>query len=395
MRPIIKSMLDTDFYTFTMGQAVMHHYPDVWVKYRFKCRNFKETLIKMDQTELVDHVGLQMHYFCDLKFQDDEIEFLQMIPYFKEDYIARLEDFKPKQKYVTCEVVDGELYITIEGPWFETIWFEVPILSIVSELYSESTKVRPDDDLKKLKRDIKYIDHLPIGNGGFAFSDFGTRRRFSFDYQERVLRYIKFNHPARLFGTSNVYFAKLLGLRAMGTMSHQWLQAHQQITKVIHSQFAALDVWSREYRGDLGIALSDVVGFSAFLNDFDKYFAKLFDGCRHDSGEPIQWGDKLISHYKGFDIDPRTKTGLFSDGLDFPLMAKLYTNFRERILTAYGIGTELTGRPWEDYIAPQIVIKMVECNEAPVAKVSDSKGKGMCEDEGYYCYIKRVFDIED
>ena len=386
---IITSLLDTDFYIFTMAQAILINYPDAWVKYKFKCRNFNYTLGKMNQLKFAKNIQEEINNFCDLSFKKNELDFLSRIPYFKSSFIRRLSIFKPEPLYITCEVINEELSITIEGPWFETIWFEVPVLAIISELYSQKHFSKMSW-IEKLQNNLSNISKL---DSGFAFAEGGTRRRFTKNYQQVVLQYLMDHHPNRLVGTSNVEFAYEFGLKPMGTMAHQWLQAHQALTNIRNSQIAALDVWARTYRGDLGIALSDVVGFDAFLQDFDKYFSKLFDGCRHDSGEPYLWTNNLIRHYENYGINPKTKTALFSDGLTFETMPELYKTYSTRINTAFLIGTELVGIPWKDYIAPQIVIKMVECNHQPVAKISDSSGKGMCEDLNYLNYVKNIFKI--
>ena len=180
----------------------------------------------------------------------------------------------------------------------------------------------------------------------------------------------------------------LLDILYIGTMAHEWEQAHQQLTSLQDSLKMALDVWAHEYRGDLGIALSDTLGFDAFLNDFDLYFCKLFDGCRHDSGDPYKWTEKLIRHYKDMGIDPKTKRAVYSDGLNFKKANDLYEEFSSQIKTSFGIGTWLTN---DTGIEPlQIVIKMVECNGYPIAKISDDPAKGMCENKNYLNYLTSI-----
>ena len=196
-----------------------------------------------------------------------------------------------------------------------------------------------------------------------------------------------------LIGTSNVYFAKMLNLKPIGTMAHEYLQACQSLgPRLIYSEQFALERWAREYRGELGIALSDVYGIDAFLRDFDLYFCKLFDGVRHDSGDPFEWGEKVIRHYQKLGIDPKTKAFVFSDALDFKLALDLFHRFKDRVNVRFGIGTFLTNDLGHAPI--QIVIKMIECNGHPVAKVSDSPGKTMCRDDSYLAYLKEVFQIK-
>jgi nicotinate phosphoribosyltransferase len=194
-----------------------------------------------------------------------------------------------------------------------------------------------------------------------------------------------------------VLFAWKLGLTPLGTMAHEYLQACQALgPRLRDSQVFAFESWAKEYRGDLGIALSDVYGMSAFLRDFDVYFCKLFDGARHDSGDPFSWGERLIEHYKKNRVDPKTKTLIFSDSLTVPRTIELYQQFRGRCQLAFGIGTNLTndlGDP-PGHVPLQIVIKMTRCNGQPVAKLSDTPSKNMCEDEKYLAYLRQVFDIE-
>jgi nicotinate phosphoribosyltransferase len=225
----------------------------------------------------------------------------------------------------------------------------------------------------------------------FSFADFGTRRRADVDWHEESLLYTKENHPRFLAGTSNTYFAMKHNLKVIGTMAHQWLQAFQQLgPRLFDFQKTALQTWSEEYRGELGIALSDVVGFRAFMKDFDRYFGLLFDGCRHDSGDPVWWAENLIEHYKRIRIDPKTKMAVFSDGLTFEIAIDLFRRFHTQIKTGFGIGTYFTNDC--GFLAPQIVIKLVECMGRPVAKIPDSAGKNMCEDEEFSHWLQHVIE---
>jgi len=198
--------------------------------------------------------------------------------------------------------------------------------------------------------------------------------------------------PDNFIGTSNVDLARRYNLKPIGTMAHEFIQAAQALTRIKDSQKFAFDTWAKEYRGDLGIALSDCLGFEAFLNDFDMFFSKLFDGARHDSGDPYIWGEKLIAHYESFGIDPITKSAVFSDGLDFSKAIEIHETFKDRIKVSFGIGTNITNDT--GFKAPQIVIKMTECDGRPVAKISDSKGKMMCKDDDYLKYLASVFNIQ-
>jgi nicotinate phosphoribosyltransferase len=198
--------------------------------------------------------------------------------------------------------------------------------------------------------------------------------------------------PEIFKGTSNVYLARQYGLAAIGTMAHEYLQTFQAVgVQLRNFQKAALEAWVQEYRGDLGIALTDVVGMDAFLADFDLYFAKLFDGLRHDSGDPIEWGEKALSHYEKLRIPALSKRLVFSDGLDLPKALEIWRHFADRVQCGFGIGTHLTN---DVGLAPlNIVMKLVECNGQPVAKLSDSPGKTMCTDETFLAYLRQVFKL--
>jgi nicotinate phosphoribosyltransferase len=228
------------------------------------------------------------------------------------------------------------------------------------------------------------------GDNPFLFFDFGLRRRYSAALQERVVEQLLAGAPQYFRGTSNVLLAKRLGITPIGTMAHEYLQAYQAFGfRLRDFQKAALEGWVQEYRGDLGIALTDVVGMDAFLRDFDLYFAKLFDGLRHDSGDPVAWGEKAIAHYQKLRIDPRTRRLVFSDGLDLPRALELYRHFNGRTQTGFGIGTNLTNDTSEQPL--NLVMKLTSCNGQPVAKLSDAPGKTLCTDQTFVGYLRQVF----
>jgi nicotinate phosphoribosyltransferase len=398
---IIKSLLDTDFYTFTQGQVAFHHYPNTWVKYKFKSRNRCPIPDGMKPMVFFNTIKSQIEHFCSLTFKTEELEFLRSTGLFKPTYIEFLRILKLDRRFVQISLntedlkTDPEAFeITIKGPWYLTIFFEVPILAIVSEVYHSFANPGAEmDALRILTTKINNAKNQLGDNGkDFHFVDFGTRRRYSLNLQWEILEMCQRCMPENFMGTSNVMMSKEIGMRPKGTMSHQYFQAHQQLVRLQDHQRIALEVWAKEYEGNLGIALSDIVGFDAFLRDFNGFFAKLFDGCRHDSGDPFDWGEKLILHYIDLFIKPMTKQAIWSDGLTFETAISLYLHFYERIQTSFGIGTSLTndtGVP-----ALQIVIKMIECNGWPVAKIADSAGKGMCENEMFETYIKDVFKIK-
>ena len=266
----------------------------------------------------------------------------------------------------------------------------------------------PDFPEGRRRLDAKIAALQADGLGDLKIADYGTRRRFSRAWHEEVLRVLVARlgtgdrrpgspqGPGQFAGTSNVLYAMKLGVTPLGTMAHEYLQACQALgPRLRDSQVFGFEMWAKEYRGDLGIALSDVYGMSAFLRDFDLYFCKLFDGARHDSGDPFAWGERLLEHYRTNRVDPLTKTLIFSDGLTIARTIELYNQFRGRCQLAFGIGTNLTndlGDP-PAHEPLQVVIKMTRCNGQPVAKLSDTPGKGMCDDEKYLAYLRQVFDI--
>jgi nicotinate phosphoribosyltransferase len=403
--PIIKSLLDTDWYTFTMASLVLHQHPGAMVEYAYKCRN--GTGIPYDDPALaqdfVSEMNEELDAFCELRFTHDELEYLSKTPYFRDDYLEYLRLFQPNRKYVECWTDNTcNLQLRVPGPWISTIWFEQPCLAINSQLYHEHLTKNRDflfnveiEAKKRLEAKIKFLNDIfkkEVVAKYFHFADFGTRRRWSFDWQDYVIGRLVESLPEGMFvGTSNAYFAKKYGIKVVGTMAHQLFQAFQQLGgRLKDHQKACLDAWTNEFRGELGIALSDTVGFEAFLKDFDLYFAKLFDGCRQDSGDPVWWANKLIKHYQKLGIDPKTKLAVFSDGLTFERAFELHKMFYHTINTSAGIGTYLTNDTPQE--AMQIVMKLVKCNGAPTAKISDSEGKGMCEDLEFERYLRYVFD---
>ncbi|THB69673.1 MAG: nicotinate phosphoribosyltransferase [Gammaproteobacteria bacterium] len=385
---IIQSLIDTDLYKFTMMQVVLHHFPQAEVEYRFKCRTEG-----VDLRGYVEKVNVELDNLCSLRFTKEELEYLRNLRFIKDDFVEFLRLFQLNREYIKVSA-NEEMEIVIQGSWLHTIMFEVPVLAIVNQIYFADQHYNPDyaEGERRLFDKIDLVKSHP-DNSKFMVSDFGTRRRFSREWQEKVIVSLKDHLADNFAGTSNVYLAKKYGLTPIGTMAHEFLQAAQALgPRLRDSQKFALETWAQEYRGDLGIALSDVVGFDAFLRDFDLYFAKLFDGARQDSGDPFEWGEKLIAHYENMRIDPKTKRMVFSDGLDFPLALRIYDRFHQRCKVAFGIGTNLTNDLGYEPI--QIVIKMTRCNGQPVAKISDSPGKLMCKDEGYLAYLKSVFYIK-
>lgn len=389
---IIDSLLDTDLYKFTMQQCVLHQFPGAQVQYRFKCRT-----PNVDLRPFLDEINAEIDHLCELHFTDEELAYLGGLRFIKSDYVDFLSLFHLKRNYI--QVVESDDYpcgidISIKGPWLHTILFEIPVLAIVNEVYFR--RLYGDLDKSEGRRRLAEKIHLLLSepnNGDLHISDYGTRRRFSRAWQEEVLLTLKKELGPMLSGTSNVLLAKKFGLIPLGTMAHEYLQACQALgPRLRDSQVYGFEMWAKEYRGDLGIALSDVYGMEPFLKDFDMYFCKLFDGARHDSGDPFVWGERMIEHWACNKCDPRSKSLIFSDALTIPRVIELYRRFHGRVGIGFGVGTNLMNDLGPT--ALNVVIKMVQANGQPVAKISDAPEKGMCEDEGYLRYLRQVFGIK-
>jgi nicotinate phosphoribosyltransferase len=388
---LIQSLLDTDLYKFTMMQVVLHHFPGAQVEYKFRCRT-----PGVDLRPHLEEMKAEFENLCALRFQEEELAYLRALRFMKSDFVDFLGLFQFNAKYLQAGYGEGpgEIDITIRGPWLHTILYEIPVLAIVSEVYFRRTQPRPklDEGRRRLQAKIELVRTVEP-ELEFKISDFGTRRRFSGAWQEEVLQTLKREVPEYFAGTSNVWFAKRNALTPLGTLGHEYMQACQALgPRLRDSQVFAFDKWAQEYRGDLGIAISDTYGVNAFLRDFDMYFCKLFDGARHDSGDPFDWGEKMIAHYRRNRVDPRTKTLIFSDQLSFPLAIEIARRFHGRARTSFGIGTNLTNDLGYEPI--NIVLKMTECNGQPVAKVSDAPGKTISKDAGYLAYLRQVFGLE-
>ena len=403
--PIITSLLDNDLYKFTMLQAMLHQFPQTHGVYRFRCRNNNDTAYPL--ADIKPALEQQLDSLCQLRFLPDELDYLRTLRFMRSDFIDYLELFQLQRRFVTVTTDSkGRLFIDIEGPMIQAMFFEVFVLAIVNELYFNALS-NPDvivEGQRRLDEKVALLhdyakQQANDGNNDnnkppFIVADFGTRRRFSKTWQAHVVKTLHEAEPKIVGGTSNVFLAKKYGITPIGTMAHEFMQAFQALdVRLRDSQKAALEAWVHEYRGDLCIALTDVVGMDAFLRDFDLYFAKLFDGLRHDSGDPYVWGDKAIAHYQKLKIDPKTKILTFSDGLTLEKAWKLHQYFKDRIKTSFGIGTNLTNDT--GLTALNIVLKLVECNGQPVAKISDSPGKTMINNDTYLAYLRQVFEVDE
>jgi nicotinate phosphoribosyltransferase len=390
-QPIVRSLLETDLYKFTMWQALLHGHPNSHTEYEFVCRNPPAYPL----TELREAVERELDHLCSMGFAEDELNFLRSLRYMKSDFVDFLTVFRFQRKFIEVRADGDTLVIRASGPQVHVMGFEIYVLYIVNELYFRrfDQAAALAEGRARLNAKIAALHAFgnePARRNPFEFSDFGTRRRFSGAWHDEVVQKLARDVPQYFKGTSNVYQAMKFNLVPIGTMAHEYMQSFQAFgVRLRDFQKASLEAWVQEYRGDLGVALTDVVGMDAFLDDFDLYFAKLFDGLRHDSGDPVVWGEKALAHYAALRIDAKTKRLVFSDGLDLDKAFQLYRHFADRIMTGFGIGTHLTN---DVGLTPlNIVMKLVCCNGQSVAKLSDSPGKTLCKDETFLAYLRQVF----
>ena len=393
--PVIDSLLDTDLYKFTMWQAMLHRHPQTQAEYTFVCRN--EPAFPL--VELLPEIDRELDHLCALSFRRDELAYLGSLRFIRSDFVDFLRLFHFQRDFIQARAAaDGQgLEIVASGPQVHVMAFEIFVLAIVNELYFrrfDATAALAEGRRRlaaKVAR-LRAFDDEAKRATPFEFFDFGVRRRFSRAWHREVLEVLKSEVPQYFKGASDVLFARDLGLVPIGTMAHEYLQTFQTLpVRLRDFQRSALEAWVQEYRGDLGTALTDVVGMDAFLADFDLYFAKLFDGLRHDSGDPYVWGEKALAHYQKLRIDARTKRLVFSDSLDIDKSIALYQHFGDRTTCGFGIGTNLTNDMGLRTL--HIVMKLTRANGQPVAKLSDSPGKLLCDDETFLAYLRQVFNV--
>ncbi|MBO5621538.1 MAG: nicotinate phosphoribosyltransferase [Butyrivibrio sp.] len=393
MEQVIKSLLEQDAYKFSMGQAIYHQFSDYKTTWTFKCRN-KDVHFT---SEMVEEIRRQIKAYCNLRFTEEELAYLENIVWIKGSYVDFLRLWQARYEDFTIDDnAECGLNIETKGTWLNTSMYEIPTLAIVNEVYFrmqynydelfESFKERLEKKIEKVK------------DGSFqlgVFSEFGLRRRLSAEAQELAVKMLADAHlkESTFLGTSNVYLAKKFNVTPVGTMAHEWIMCTGQGNhkhNPAYSNWYALDAWVKEYGILNGTALTDTITTDCFLKDFQLTYATLFSGVRHDSGDPIEWGEKMISHYEKLGIDPKTKTLLFSDSLDFERADKLFRHFNGRARVGFGIGTYLSNDT--NVPALNIVMKTTVCNGQDVAKVSDTPGKGMCKNPEYVDYLLRCIN---
>ena len=370
---MVRSILDTDLYKFTTSYAYMKNYPDAEGEFTFINRN--KTEFTKDE---IDDLRSYIYRLGELQLSNDELEWcIKNIPFIPIYYWEWLRGFRFDVNKINIGSDDnGHLQINVYDKLYKVTLYEVPILAIVSEWMSMKFK------------DIAYIENIEkvllekialAAVGQFTFSEFGTRRRFSYDVQDKVLAILNTKGRDVCNGTSNVHFAMKYGMKAMGTHPHEWFMFHGAQFGYKHANYLAMEVWANTYHGDLGIALTDTYTSDVFFRNFSKEHAKLFDGIRQDSGDELEFTDKAIARYKEHKINPLTKTIIFSNALDFIKARRIADYCHGKIGFAFGIGTNLTN----DLGVPHanIVMKLTRCkmNEKQpdeyTIKLSDDLGK--------------------
>ncbi len=391
-RLLINSLLDTDLYKITMLQAFFHapEFRDLSAEWKFACRN----RTGFDLAAFIPEIRRQLDHLCTLSFTADELRYLAGLPFISGDFLHYLGSYRLEAEHVQLKGRGQNLDLRIRGPLLEVALFEIYLLAIISELHTfvhcgGFSRQEGRDRLAAKIDLLRKEGEMP----GFQFIDFGTRRRAAKDWQEEVLATLAREVPNSFVGTSSLYFARTFNLRPVGTMAHEWFQAWQPVTELADAQQAALEGWVREYKGRLGIALTDCYSMDSFVRDFSaSNCAFSYTGLRHDSGCPLTWGEKAIAMFRRLGIDPLTRTLVFSDGLTFPRMIELYRAFQGRAKVLFGIGTNLTNDVGN--IPLDIVIKMVAAGGRPVAKISDEPGKSMCEDLAYLRRLAVTYGID-
>jgi nicotinate phosphoribosyltransferase len=365
MRPLIPALTDNDLYKFTMGQ-VTHDFPQAVVRYRFINRDRREF-----RPGFAGELRTQVDARADLTLSSEEFDwFRQACPWLRLGYLQWLRQFRFDPRQVRVEQEGTDLRVEVEGPWIEAIYWEVPLLGMISELHFKDATPAPDWEQRLQSKAER------LTKAGVSWIDFGTRRRFSLAVQDRVCAVGKHFAP-QFRGTSNPYFAMKHGLAPQGTFAHELPMALQAKVGVRSCNRVAMDTWVRHYRGDLGIALTDTVTTDVFLRDFDKYYAKLFDGVRLDSGDPADVAERFLAHYERLKIETFAKILVFSDSLNTEKAVALHERFKGRVKTTMGIGTHLTNDVGHKPL--NIVIKLTEANFGDgwvgLVKLSDDTGK--------------------
>lgn len=385
---IMKYFTDNDLYKFTTMNAIQKLYPSAVVKYSFINRGntvFPEGFGKRLKREIDEMSGIFLT-------QEEEDFIISRCYYFDPVFIDLLKGYRYNPGEITLTQGRGEVKIIIEGPWYRTVLWEVPILALVSELYYEMNGIMPDMVEEKAQQKANALKEIKAD-----YSDFGTRRRFSFNVHDRVIKTLKEYSGEYFKGTSNVYLAMKHDLLPLGTHPHEWFMFHGAEFGYRSANEKALDGWVDVYKGNLGTALTDTYTTENFFDSFSALHARLFDGIRQDSGDPLHFTDEAIKYYQEKRIDPGTKTIVFSDSLNLEKTASIKKHVNGRIRDVYGIGTWLSN---DAGVKPlNIVIKMTGSKMRSsqsyhhTVKLSDDKGKNV-GDDGEIDLCMRILNLK-
>ena len=373
---IIQSVLDTDLYKFTTSYAYSKLYPRAYGQFRFIDRG-KTTYPQGFAEELKKEIQ---------EMSKDEASFLyRELPYLPPTYIDFVRGFRFDPEEVKVEQdAEGHLSIIAEGLLYRVTLWETPILALVSELYYKILGAQPDMEYTErtiISKARKLAEH------GITFSMFGMRRRFSAAIEDRVTELLKEHAAGYLFGTSNVYYAYKHGLRVSGTHPHEWIQFHGAMFGYKMANYMAMEDWINVYDGDLGTVLTDTYTTDVFMRNFSKKHAMLFTSLRHDSGDPLQFTEKVIARYRELRVDPTIKYIIFSDGLDPERAIEIANYCKGRIGASFGIGTNFSNDVGNGVRPMNIVMKLWKCKMTekerwnPCVKLSDVDGKHTGEPE--------------
>lgn len=338
---IITDFDDQDAYKFFMQYAVRKHYPEARVRYAFILRDPGITFPE----DFAGNLKHQVERFSEIRFTPEiEHSMMQRIPWFDSEYFDYLRNFRFNPDEVTIHQENDHLTLVIEGFWHHTILWEVPLLACISELFYTMKRI-PDDLEQNIQRwEEKFRKFAALG---ISVIEFGTRRRKSGNVQQEVIGRFLQTAPGTIRGTSNVMFARRFNIPASGTQAHEWFMFHAAHSGPVLANQRALKKWVETYHGALGIALTDTYTTDVFFREFDLLLSKIFDGIRHDSGDPVRFAQKAIEHYRDKKIVLPNgwipKNLVFSDGIDhIGKIEAIEKIVRDKIFSTYGIGTWLT-----------------------------------------------------
>ncbi len=402
LKPIITSLLETDLYKFSMGQAIYHQFASYKTNWTFKCRNDG---VKFTP-EMLAEIKEQIKHYCSLKFTEEELNYLSNIEWLHEDYIDHLRLWNARfEDFTISNAGECGFSLDAKGTWLNTSMYEIPVLAIINEVYFRMA-YNYDELFEQYKRKLnEKTDWLITGKYNLGgFSEFGLRRRLSAEAQELAVKTLCENNcnykASKCVGTSNVYLAKKFNVIPVGTMAHEFVMCVGQGNPMYNPAYSnklAMDAWTKEYGVLNGTYLTDTIGDEVTHLDMGYTYSICFNGVRHDSGDPYKWGDEWIKHFEKFynkyhddRVNPKNKTLLFSDSLDFERASRLYDYFKDKVKVAFGIGTYIANDT--DVEPLNIVMKVTECNDRPVAKLSNADGKTMCKDDSYIEYLRKTID---